>query len=358
MTTSTPQYHDEEVAALIMAAAQKGVDTRFPDKLVEVAAADHEVPTPEGWSDMASVFTLRKSKTVLNIPVKVYSPSDWPEEIRDYIPEVDPTYYFNSKLLSDLAFAVKVGGPILLHGPTGTGKTTLIEQFCAKTNIPFLKLSCHPQQEQSEFLGTRQVINDNGVPITTYSYTDCTLAATFGGFLCIDEAFRSGILLCIQSLLEVPHRLNLQDLGGKVRTLRPPKGKFWIGLTDNTTGTGDTTGSYVAEVQDLSTLNRIRHTIYIDYMNTKEELKMLTGLFPTMDPIHLGEFIKVARLIRDAFVKGSVQQTFSIRNLIGWIENYNILKNNWNSFCLCFYNKLGTDDSKIIKNCYDQVFTK
>jgi len=313
------------------------------------------IEMPEGHVAFSSLFW--KPSTIPDIPVPLFKDEDWAEEVRDRIPEFNDKYYLNKKYVEEVLFSMHNKGTVLLYGPTGTGKTSILEQIAAKCRIPFFRVSCHPQQEASEFLGTNSVVTDpeSGTPITQHSDTDTTLAFKHGGIWCIDEAFRSPILLSIQSGIEYPHVLQLQDAQGCARALKAPEEKFWAMLTDNTNGTGDHTGSFTAEVQDLSTLNRIRQSVYVDYMSPTEEKKLLKQSFPDIPDMVLKDMIKIANLIRNAFKEGKLLQTMSIRELISWCERLELLRDVEASFRMAVFNRLVSTDQEIVKDCYKQV---
>lgn len=291
-----------------------------------------------------------------DFPVRVYNEGDWPDEVAQRIPHEDPTYTFPTKETEEFALSVYQRGPILLHGPTGTGKTSLPRQFCAKVGIPFLRVSCHRQMESSEFLGTNQVVNEAGTPVTKHSDTDTTLAAKFGGMLVVDEAFRSPILMAIQSLLEYPNSsLQLQDAQGISRSLPAPD-TFQIVLTDNTNGLGDDSGSYHGEVQDLSTLDRIAHSIYVDYMQENEEMALLKYAFPGIDENIIHNIRKVADLNRKAFQTGTVNITMSIRGLFNWLRDFEMTGDIKRAYELSYMAKLSKREAPHALETFQQVF--
>lgn len=283
--------------------------------------------------------------------------TDWDAVVRDRIPKAMP-YHFNKKLVDQLLFAMKVGTTCLLHGPTGTGKTSVLNQLAARLNIPFFRVGCHPQMEAQEWLGSISVISENGVPVTKSQPTDTTLAATYGGILCIDEAFRAPNLMAVQSLLESPPSLVLQDSHGSQRALTP-SAPLWIFLTDNTNGTGDTTGRYIAQVQDVSTLDRITSSVYVDYMTPSEEHKTIKELFGEDYNEEIAKsMIATAGLIRSAFLQNKILQTMSIRGLTNWYRNFVLLQDVSQSFILAFGSKL-TDTCKAqAYSCFRQVYGK
>lgn len=306
----------------------------------------------------SEVFSMKPANDIPDFPVTIFSENDWHESIRARIPKPNPNYVFDKKALTYFMFALYTGGPILLYGPTGTGKTSLTKEVCALTNRPFLRVGCHRQMEASEFHGTTQVVNDNGVPITKHNHTDTTLAATYGGMLVVDEAFRSPILMAIQSLLETPPTLQLQDCQGMQSNLSPDIDRFNIVLTDNTNGTGDSNGSYIAEAQDLSTLTRVRTAVFIDYQSVTQETKMVLKSYPNITPADATNMAKTAKLVRDAFVKGTIMQVVDVRALLAWAHNFSIMGNMALAFNMSFGFKLSKEDTQIVNNCYRQVFGK
>jgi MoxR-like ATPase len=212
--------------------------------------------------------------------------------------------------------------------------------------------------EASEFLGGNSVVNENGVPITQHSSTDTTTAATYGGMLCIDEVFRSPAecLMTLQSLFEVPHKLSLQDSHGIDRDIKIPEYDFFLMLTDNTTGTGDSQGNFVSEVQDTSTRNRIRRCVYVGYMKAKDELELLQKSFPdTPASIHIS-MIKVANLMRNAFDEHIIMDTMSIRELITWSKDLAALRDIEQAFHFGVFSKLSKEDTVQVTDMYRQVF--
>lgn len=293
--------------------------------------------------------------SIPDIEMRVFEASEWDVSVRERIPALAAGYAWHREYAEQLAMSYHRGGPVLLHGPTGTGKTELVKQLAAMVRMPFLKVSCHKQMEQSAFLGSNRVEPENGVPKTIHTDTDTTLAARHGGLLCIDEAFRSPILMCIQSLLEVPHTLTLQDSHGVNRMLTP-KMPLSIMLTDNTNGTGDDTGNYVAEVQDISTLDRVKHSLFITYLPEREERALMKRHYTNIPKIVRDDMVSVANEIRAAFLDGKLMQTFSLRALLNWADNASTSGDVVSGFQSCYFNKLSKTDQAIAYNCFRSVF--
>jgi cobaltochelatase CobS len=309
----------------------------------------------------ASLLASKEVNKIFDAPIDErwsrdpYPTEYWDAAAQPRIPK-KTDHYFSPELLDKLLFAMKAGRTCLLHGPTGTGKTSNIRELAARLNMPFWRVSCHAQMEASEFLGSVSVVAENGVPVTKTAPSDVVLAFMHGGILTIDEAFRAPNLMAIQSVLESPPTLVLQDAHGIQRALEPAK-DLWIFLTDNTTGTGDTTGKYIAQVQDVSSLDRITTSIFVDYMSEVEELSVLRVTFKDkFDETTAQQMIKVAGLIRPAFMQNKVLQTISIRGLVNWYRNYTLLEHVGPAYRLAYLDKLSDTCKQVAMDCYRQVF--
>lgn len=296
------------------------------------------------------------------IPIKVFDAMDWPEQVRSYIPQALPNggkWHWPVKLLNDLAFALHCQDRVLLHGPTGSGKSTLAEAWCFLTQTPFIRVPCHREMQSTDFLGKDIIKATPHGPVLEYDWSLTTLAAKHGGMLVIDEAFRSPHLMAIQSLLERNGTLTLPDAASLTpdqRRIVPPSDKSWIVLTDNSVGTGDDTGAYVTEVQDVSTLDRITAAIHVDYTDPAQEAKELGEDFDGMSAIVLNNLTLWAGKVRDAFKSGNMQQTISRRALGAILRKYAINGNLQAAVNLSFVNKLGGSDQHKARESWMQVF--
>lgn len=304
-------------------------------------------------------------KHVPDFPLSSFKAEDWPESVRVRIPEKNPNYRWPREETEMFAFAMYCNDRTLLHGPTGTGKTALPKNYCAELNIPFVLVSCHPQQEATDFLGKDNIVfnKDTQSLELKVQLADVGIAIKHGGMLVIDEAFRSPILMAIQSLLEPEGSLTLPDAAGLTmgeRKLVPIEGKSWIVLTDNTNGQGSEDGKYNAEVQDLSTLDRITATIYIDYPASRDEEAMLRKIAKGLSKEDIATCAKINREVRSAFKKGTLQQPLSIRasTLIAKKAQYVGLKR---AYLIAFVGKLSSTDTgvftEIWKQCTNTAFT-
>lgn len=298
--------------------------------------------------------------TIPNIPVRVFQSSDWPTAVAAFIPTTLPNgglWTWPKEPTEALAFALYLGDRTLIHGPTGSGKSALVEAWAHLTHVPLIRVNCHSDMQSTDFLGKDIIKSTPNGPVLEYDWSLTTTAIKNGGILLIDEAFRSRNLMALQSLLERNGCLTLPDaasLTPEERKLTPPEGAFWVVLTDNTTGTGDASGSYVAEVQDLSTLDRITATIHVPYMTQAEEHELLRKACPTLPAKETGLLVAWAERMREAFLSGSVMQPMSLRATLAIARKFIVSGDMSRSIRLAYLHKLGDEDRKVAEEAWHQ----
>lgn len=355
----------------VMAAVRRyGIDPKGaePSSTVAPKPVEPAYEAPEvdlaaiGAQSFKSVFGW-KPKLAPEIPVRVFQDSDWHESIRALIPASlpnDGAWEWPREATEQLALAMHVGDRTLLHGPTGSGKSALVEAFAHICHIPLMRVNCYKEQQATEFLGKDIIVTDpnSGTPVLKYDWTTTTNAARYGGFLLVDEGFRSPCLMAIQSLLERNGSLTLPDAASltmEERRIVPPAGKFWIALTDNTNGTGDETGSYNAEVQDVSTLDRLTATIKVDYISPKDEEKILRKAVPGLPDSAYKEVTKWAAAIRQAFLAGTIMQPISLRATASILRKFAVTSDMGAAIMLAYLAKLAPAEQLAAREAFHQV---
>lgn len=296
---------------------------------------------------------------VPDIPVRVFADTDWSEEVRPYIPAMPSLWTWPREATEYFALAMYVGDRTLVHGPTGSGKSAMIEAYCALIRMPMVRVTCHRDMQSTDFLGKDIIAIDaaTGKNLLRYEYSMTTLAARTGAFLLIDEAFRSPCLMAIQSLLERNGTLTLPDaasLTALERKIVPPS-TFRIALTDNTNGTGDDSGSYNAEVQDLSTLGRITATIHVGYMSVPEQTALLVRAAPGVPEETAKTLAQWAGVMRDAFEARTVMQPVCMRVLLSILSKFEATGQLNLAVKLAYLSKLGNADRTVASEAYTQV---
>jgi nitric oxide reductase NorQ protein len=108
--------------------------------------------------------------------------------------------------------AVARGLPIMLKGPTGCGKTRLVEHMAHQLEVPLFTVSCHEDMTASDLLG-RFVLQGND---TVWVDGPLTRAVKEGGICYLDEIVeaRQDATVAIHSLADHRRELNLERQGG------------------------------------------------------------------------------------------------------------------------------------------------
>ena len=303
-----------------------------------------------------------KPKTIPDIYVPKFKDSDWAEAAQVMIPDVDPDWIWNRELCEQMALAFVDGDTVLIHGLQGTGKSCALKEFCAVLRIPFWRMSCNRETREAHFLGNPNLEYDaEGHMHIKQEPTILTDSLRYGGLFCEDEAFRHNAALVLQSLREKTNRtLVLANADGRSmedRVLKAPEGRWWYGLTDNTSGGGDETGVFDAEVQDASSLDRIDTTIEAKYLGKPDERKLLQRK-TNLNVDIINGMIDLAKLVRAAFSKGTMMATMSARGLMAWASKTEKLGHIGLALQYTFVNKLNSDDRKTVEDMFHQVFAR
>src|SRR5437899_4431213 len=177
---------------------------------------------------------------------------------------------------ADLPFYVPVGNeldvfsaawrariPIMLKGPTGCGKTRLVEHMAHRLGVPLFTVSCHEDMTASDLLG-RYILTGGD---TEWVDGPLTRAVRMGGICYLDEIVeaRQDATVAIHSLADHRRELNLERLGGQ--RLLAADG-FMLVVSYNP--------GYQSVLKDLKTSTRQRMVaIELDFPPPEVELEIL-----------------------------------------------------------------------------------
>lgn len=122
-----------------------------------------------------------------------------------YVPVGDEVEIFEAAQLRGL--------PVMLKGPTGCGKTRLVEFMADRAGVPLFTVSCHEDMTASDLLG-RYVLTGGD---TEWVDGPLTRAVKEGGICYLDEIVeaRQDASVAIHSLADHRRELSLERLGGQ-----------------------------------------------------------------------------------------------------------------------------------------------
>lgn len=327
--------------------------TKLKTKTTNVAVME---PTPHGFSltkkFASEIFGIKG----LNIEMPVFQ---WKEENPD-VPTVNEHYQFNEETLLPVLWALKTGRKAWLHGHTGTGKSTLITQVCARLNWPMKRVNFDSEITRMDLIGRDVLKNDGGV--TTSEFVDGILPQAMVEpcvLLCDEVDFiRPEVSYVYQRVLEDEGLLVTEDGGRLVK----PNRFFRIIATSNTQGQGDEFGIYQgARAQSLAFLDRFTVWVKCDYLPEDQETAIIKALVPDLPKDRLKEVVSYAKEHRAAFLGSKLMQPLSPRGIVAFAEGivmYDSLKTKdalKKAATVTLLHKANPSDAAVIKGILDRI---
>ena len=232
------------------------------------------------------------------------------------VPLVDSNYLFDVNVLADLLWAREHNKNAWMVGDTGTGKTTLTEQICARTCTMFQRVNFDSDITRVEFVGKVDVTTNDVGSETVFTEGILPIAMAMPCILLLDEAdaIRGDIAYVLQPVLEGrPLRL-LEDGGRMVH----PHPQFRIFAAANTGGAGDSSGLYSAavKVQSRAAMNRYNVFVRVSYMDAIEEMLLVKRITPDLSEAAADVMLAFLSNYRTAFKDREITTPISPRNML------------------------------------------
>ena len=127
---------------------------------------------------------------------------------------IAPFYLAGGNEVEVFQAAARQGLPIMLKGPTGCGKTRLVEHMAARFGVPLFTVSCHEDMTASDLLGRYVLVGGD----TVWVDGPLARAAREGGICYLDEIVeaRQDATVAIHSLTDHRREVNIERRGGEV----------------------------------------------------------------------------------------------------------------------------------------------
>jgi MoxR-like ATPase len=249
------------------------------------------------------------------------------------VPDSDPNYVpFGNFKDIDLIIKSREFYPAYISGPTGNGKSMMIEQVCARNKRPLIRVNLNMMTDEDQLIGSKTLIDGN-VEIVE---GPVLIAMRSGIPLLLDEidAGAANTLLCLQPILEgKPYYFKLKN-----ELIYPAKG-FTIFATANTKGKGSDDGRYIGtNVLNEAFLERFAVTFNQEYPSQTVEKKIVINLMTSLnceDDEFASTLVKWADAIRRTFADGGVDETITTRRLVHIIRAFSIFKDKKKAVELC-----------------------
>ena len=261
------------------------------------------------------------SQLDFNIPTLEWS-NDKAEVVQHpHCPPIDHEYQFRASHLISFLSAFVLRQNVWCHGHTGSGKTTLPAQVCARIGFPVFPLNLDSNLERADLTGQTTLVQDQGASVTKFEEGVLPKAMVQPCFLVLDEidASKPDLLFVIQRATEGNGLLLTEDGGRLVK----PHPLFRFVATANSRGQGDEHGVY-AGVRPLNgaLLNRFGMFIEVKYMEADEEQTLLAKKYPSLAKDFIANVTQFARLCRNAFSSGETSVPVSPRDTLFMCQLY------------------------------------
>lgn len=290
------------------------------------------------------------------VPMKKREPFMQEYDIKAMVPEKD-TNFVKFGNYKDLKSIVSSGlfFPTFIYGPTGNGKTMMVEQIHAETNKPLIRINMTASVDEDQLIGTKTLVDGNieiiEGPVLIAMRTGCTVL--------IDEidASNENAILCLQSILEggkngKPYYFKLKN---EVIT---PKAGFNIIATANTKGQGSEDGRYVGtRVLNEAFLERFVGTLVQDYPPEKVEKDIVTKMmqdYGCYDENVMTNLVKWSTAIRITYADGGCNELITTRRLGHIVKSYAVFKDIKKSVAFCV-NRFDSGTAAAFINLFDKV---
>ena len=249
------------------------------------------------------------------------------------VPDTDPTFVpFGN--YGDLESVIKssIFYPCYIYGPTGNGKSTMVEQICAKHKKPLIRVNLNMMTDEEQLIGSK-TLQDGNVEVVE---GPVLVAMRSGTTLLLDEidAGSANTLLCLQPILEgKPYYFKLKN------EMIVPADGFNVIATANTKGKGSDDGRYIGtNVLNEAFLERFAVTFEQEYPDAKVELKIVKNLmsqFNCVDDDFAKLLVKWAEAIRKTYDDGGVDELITTRRMVHIIRAFAIFGSKAKAVQLC-----------------------
>lgn len=292
-----------------------------------------------------------------NFGVTVFRDYKWDDKVASFIPMINESYVIDRELASDILRAWELNEKVLCYGPTGAGKSSLIEQLCALTGRPFIRVNCTGDMDSSMIFG--QLTAKDGS--TVWVDGAVTEAVKYGAVFAWDEwdVTPPEISMGLQWLLEDNGKLFLKEMpGDTVDKQILPHENFRLVAIGNTQGQGDENGAHAGtNVQNSATLDRFGTAVFVDYLAPSVEEKMIINRFKdTISKKAAKELVKLANLIRQAYKANQFSLTVSPRSLFSICNKVSVGCSLKKAFTLVYLNKLNDTQRKVAEELFTKVY--
>ena len=304
-----------------------------------------------GTYDLSPLMACNITPMPVREPAKIVIAPKLEVLIENLVPSIDKTYVpfgFYKDLIKILNAGVFY--PTFVSGLSGNGKTTMIEQACAKLKRECIRVNISIETDEDDLIGGNTLIDGNVV----YREGPVLTAMKRGAVLILDEIDRgSNKMMCLQAILEGKPYFN-KKTGETIY----PKAGFNVIATANTKGRGSDDGKFMsAQILDDAFLERFAITVEQEYPSAKIEKKIVMNKMEKagkVDEEFADKLTTWAEIIRKTFYDGGVDELVSTRRLEHIVNAYAMFGDRSKAIQLCV-NRFDADTKAAFLDLYSKV---
>jgi len=333
-------------------------DTRRMGAFTKVGKDTYRLPALNGGegATVADVVTA----PVVNTPAPVETKkveSDSTLDMSTYfnpaelIPKKDPLFVAHGHF-GDLVKVLqsKKFYPVFETGESGTGKTYMTEQACAKLKREFIRVNITVETDEDDLLGHYALIDGN----TVWQDGPVVIAMERGAVLLLDEIdLASNKVMCLQPILE-GKGVYLK----KINRMVTPAAGFSVVATANTKGKGSEDGRFVfTNILNEAFLERFPITMEVGYPTAQTEKKIINKVLDSLgcsDTDFSEKLVNWANAIRKTFYDGGIDEVIATRRLVHISNAFAIFGDRMKSIEMCV-NRFDEDTKTSFLDLYSKI---
>ena len=303
------------------------------------------VETTEVVVDKASEVVVESKNSESTMDMSTYFN---PAEL---IPKKDPLFVPHGHF-SDLTKVIQSRKfyPVFETGESGTGKTYMTEQACAKLKREFIRVNITVETDEDDLLGHYALIDGN----TVWQDGPVVIAMERGAVLLLDEIdLASNKVMCLQPILE-GKGVYLK----KVNRMVKPADGFTVVATANTKGKGSEDGRFVfTNILNEAFLERFPITMEVGYPSAVTEKKIVNKVLDSLgvsDSDFSEKLVDWANAIRKTFYDGGIDEVIATRRLVHISNAFAIFKDRMKAIEMCV-NRFDEDTKTSFLDLYSKI---
>ena len=215
---------------------------------------------------------------------------------------------------------------IYITGMSGNGKTTMVEQICAKLKRECYRVNIIGTTDEDDLIGGLRLKRDGDTTVSAWQDGPVVEAMKRGAVLLLDEVdLGSEKIMCLQSVLEGKGvYIKKQNVW-----VTPAKG-FCVIATANTKGKGSDDGRFIGtNVMNEAFLDRFDYTYEQSYAPKNTEKKIINkalSKYGIEDQEFADNLVTWAEMIRKSFSEGAVDEIISTRRLLNITKAFSVFR--------------------------------